>query len=349
MTPHPARRLRPHRALVLAIVTLVAVSACAPPMPPGPHVSQPDAVASPPAAATPVAVATPTAGGESAAVAVSIAAETGPTAATCPAMKAGSAPPPVRTRSAEPPRIGALAAVVIDAGSGAVLWGKDEHLALQPASTTKIVTALLAVEHGRLDEVVPVQVEQRLLSRGTQMGLITGDAFTLRDLLFGLMLPSGNDAAIAIATHLAGSEPAFARAMNARLCELGLTDSTFVNASGLGRTEFNMASAHDLAQVARIGMQYPEFAELARVRAYTARGSRTLSFSNLNELLAWYRGADGVKIGWTPGAGSTIVASATRNGRQVIVALLKTPNRSAESAALLDWAFASHGWQDGGR
>jgi D-alanyl-D-alanine carboxypeptidase len=98
----------------------------------------------------------------------------------------------VRTRAVPPPAVGAVAAVVIDAGSGAVLWGREEHTPLQPASVTKIVTALIAVERGNLDEPIRVDLEQRLLSRGTTMGLVTGDWFTLRDLLYGLMLPSGN-------------------------------------------------------------------------------------------------------------------------------------------------------------
>jgi len=263
---------------------------------------------------------------------------------TCGAVSPWTAPPQ-RTRLPGPPPVGAAAAVVIDAGSGAVLWGKDERAPLPPASTTKILTALLAVERGNLDEAVPVTLEQRLLSVGSSMGLVTDDWFTLRDLLYGAMLPSGNDAARMIATHLAGSEQLFATHMNGRLCELGLTDSVFLNASGLGRTEFNLASAHDLAQVFRVGMENAAFAKIVSTRAHTARGSRVLPLYSLNEIVFWYPGGDGAKIGWTPGAGSTIVASATRNGHRVVVALLKTPDRSGEAAALLNWAFASWLWQ----
>jgi serine-type D-Ala-D-Ala carboxypeptidase (penicillin-binding protein 5/6) len=187
-------------------------------------------------------------------------------------------------------------------------------------------------------------MEQRLLTRGTTMGLASGDWFTLRDLLYGLMLPSGNDAATVIAYHFAGSDRAFADLMNQRLCQLGLTDSTFINPSGLGRGEYNMASAFDLAQVARTAMEYPTFRELAAARSWVANGSRSLWMRNLNDLLGAYPGADGVKIGWTPGAGNTIVASATRSGHRVIVALLHTPNRAGESAVLLDWAFTTFAW-----
>ncbi|MGD9895206.1 MAG: D-alanyl-D-alanine carboxypeptidase [Dehalococcoidia bacterium] len=269
-------------------------------------------------------------------------AEAGPS--LCPAFQEGFVPPPVQARSPAPPAIGAMAAVVIDAESGMVLWGRDEHRALQPASVTKILTALIAIERGNLDDVIPVTLEQRLLNRGTRMGLVTGDWFTLRDLLYGLMLPSGNDAAAVIADHIAGSEAAFAGMMNQRMCELGLVESRFINASGLGRTEHNLASAFDLAQVARVALQYPAFRELSAARVWTATGSRTIAMRNLNELVGSFAGADGVKIGWTPGAGNTIVASATRNGHRVIVALLNTPNRAAESAALLEWAFATYRW-----
>jgi D-alanyl-D-alanine carboxypeptidase (penicillin-binding protein 5/6) len=264
--------------------------------------------------------------------------------AICPAFQEGPAHPPVQVRTVAPPAIGATAAVVIDAGSGAVLWGRDEHRALQPASVTKILTALIALEHGNLDEVIPVTLEQRLLNRGTRMGLVTGDWFTLRDLLYGLMLPSGNDAAAVIASHFAGSEGAFAALMNQRMCELGLVDSLFINPSGLGRTEHNLASAFDLAQVARTAMQYTTFRELSAARTWTATGSRAIAMRNLNELVGTVAGADGVKIGWTPGAGNTIVGSATRNGHRVIVALLNTSNRAGESAALLDWVFATYRW-----
>jgi len=335
------------------LVALTAIVACSSPRP----VSQSGDAATPAAAPIGTAAAEvspsapPYAGGEEARAAGTT--ETAPLdsdpsqlnpAAVCAAFQEGSAPPPVPVRAAAPPAIGATAAVVIDAGSGSVLWGRDEHRALQPASVTKIVTALLAIERGDLDEVIPVTVEQRLLNRGTRMGLITGDWFTLRDLLYGLMLPSGNDAAAVIANYVAGSEAAFASLMNQRMCDLGLVDSVFVNPSGLGRTEYNLASAYDLAQVARAAMEYPMFRELVAARVWTARGSRTIELRNLNELIGSFAGADGVKIGWTPGAGNTIVASATRNQHRVIVALMNTPNRVGESAALLEWAFATYRW-----
>ena len=269
--------------------------------------------------------------------------ETPPPAISAPVFPAFG-PAPRRAREVAPPNIRALAAVVVDGASGAVLYEKDAHTPLPPASTTKIVTALLALERGTLDEQIEVQLDGRSYW-GSAMGLVTGDRFTLRDLLYGMMLPSGNDAAYVIAAHIGGSERGFADLMNARMRELGLVENNFLNATGLGRTEHNLISAYDLAQVARYAMTIPEFARIARAQYWTARGSRTIGMRNLNELVFAYPGADGVKIGWGGrSAGHTIVGSAVRNGQRVFVVLLNTPDRAGESAALLNWAFAAYAW-----
>lgn len=255
-------------------------------------------------------------------------------------------PPPRNVRGLPPPVVQAKAAVVIDADSGAVLFDKDAHTPLPPASTTKIVTALVALERGNLDEEIEVKLDPARTYWGSVMGLRDGDRFTLRDLLYGLMLPSGNDAAYVIASRIAGTERDFADLMNAKMRALGLVENTFNNASGLGRPPMgNMISAYDLAQVSRVAMTNPEFVKLASAGAWTARGSRVIGLGNLNELLFRFPGADGVKIGWGgASAGNTIVGSAVRNGRRVIVALLNTPDRAGESAALLNWAFAGFAW-----
>lgn len=270
----------------------------------------------------------------------------GPTPAPSAAPPPGP-PPPRRVREVPPPALGAQAAIVVDGDSGAVLFDKDGHTPLPPASTTKIMTALLALERGRLDDEIEVQLDNRAYW-GSVMGVRNGDRFTLRDLLYGLMLPSGNDAAYVIAVHLAGSERSFADQMTDRMRELGLTESVFINASGLGRTEVNLVSAHDLAQLARYAMRNPEFARIVNTRSWTARGSRVIGMNNSNGLLFTYAGADGVKIGFGGrSAGNTIVGSAVRGGHRVFVALLNVPDRDGEAAALLNWAFTSFAW-DGG-
>ncbi len=265
-------------------------------------------------------------------------------AATSPPAPQG--PPPRRVRDLPPPAIGAQAAVVIDGRSGAVLFEKDAHTPRPPASTTKILTALLALERGDLDAEVEVRLDDRRYW-GSVMGLVNGDRFTLRDLIYGLMLPSGNDAAYVIATAIAGSEAAFAELMNQRMRALGLTENHFVNASGLGREQSNLISAYDLGQLARVAMANQEFARVVSTRTWVARGSRVIAMTNGNPLLFHYPGADGVKIGWGGRwAGHTIVGSATRNGQRVFVVLLDTPDRLGESVALLNWAFASFSWEE---
>lgn len=254
-------------------------------------------------------------------------------------------PAPARVRDVAPPNIQARAAVVVDGASGAVLYDKDAHTPLPPASTTKILTALIALEKGNLDEEIEVQLDPARTYWGSVMGLQNGDRFTLGDLLYGLMLPSGNDAAYVIATHIAGSERAFAELMHQRMREIGLIENQWLNASGLGRETANTVSAYDLAQLSRVAMANPAFATIVGTKAYTARGSRVLGMRNGNELLYSYPGADGVKIGWGGrSAGNTLVGSAVRNGYRLFVVLLNTPDRPGEAAALLNWAFATHQW-----
>lgn len=241
------------------------------------------------------------------------------------------------------PAISAAAAIVVDEASGAMLYGKDEHHRLGPASLTKIATAILAIEAGDLDRVVDVDFDPAELRRSTLMGLESGDQFTMRDLLYGLMLPSGNDAALAIGRALAGSDSAFVQAMNDLAARLGLADTHFVNPHGLGRPG-HYSSAHDLATLARYAMAMPEFQPLAATRGWTAHGSRVLSMWNLNPMLGRYPGADGVKTGYTRTSGKTLVVSATRDGHRVYVVLLNAPDREGDAEALLDWAFANHTW-----
>lgn len=255
---------------------------------------------------------------------------------------------PIRVRDVPPPSVAAPEAVVIDEASGAVLWAREAHRRVAIASLTKIVTALVALERGRPDEWVTTDVDYRTYEDSTLMGLLPGDVFTLEDLLFGLMLPSGNDAATAIARHIAGSEEAFARLMNAKVAALGLTNSHFVNPHGLDAPG-HYSSAYDMAMLAREGMlRHETFRRLAATKVWRAQGRRgPVELWNLNRLLyGQYEGADGVKIGYTEAAGRTMVASATRNGHRVYAAFMHSPNLVADARALLDYAFDNFTWGD---
>ncbi|MDA1239333.1 MAG: D-alanyl-D-alanine carboxypeptidase [Chloroflexi bacterium] len=250
---------------------------------------------------------------------------------------------PARRGNAPPPKISATSAIVVDEASMAVLYEHDPHLRRAPASLAKIPTAIIAAERGDLDALVTVDVDASTMRRSTVMGLRPEDEFTLLDLLYGLMLPSGNDAALAIARHLSGSEFAFAEEMTALTKRLGLQDSRFSNPHGLGsRSQYT--TAYDLAAMSRYLMTFPVLAEIAGARSWVAEGARTIRMSTYNALLYTYAGADGLKTGYTRSAGKTYAGSATRDGHRIYVVLLDAPNREEDARRLLDWAFEAYSW-----
>jgi D-alanyl-D-alanine carboxypeptidase (penicillin-binding protein 5/6) len=251
------------------------------------------------------------------------------------------APAPTST-GASAPALNAAAAAVLDEGSGTLLYGRAAERPLPPASLTKIATAILALEGGSLEATVAIDVDSRKMKSSSVMGLLPGDQFSLRDLLYGLMLPSGNDAALAIGRHLAGSDAAFVDQMNALAERLGLSQTRFANPHGLS-ARGHVSSAHDLALLARHAMGSAEFREIVGTTARVVTGSRTIELSNVNPFLS-YPGADGVKTGYTWRSGRTMLASATRDGHRVYVVLLNTPEMEKDARALMDWAFASFQW-----
>lgn len=255
----------------------------------------------------------------------------------------GQSEGPRKVRDVAPGSVSAEYAVVVDAESGRVLWTRDAYTPVAPASLTKIVTALVTLDHARLSDLVKVRVDSRLMTDSTVMGIFPGEELTVEDLLYGLMLPSGNDAALALAEHVAGTREAFSQLMNAKARSLGLTSSMFVNPHGLDAPG-HLSSAYDLAMFARAGLRDPVFQTVSAARAYeTARG-KGYQLYNLNALLWRYPGADGVKIGYTDDAGRSIVGSATRDGHRVIVAMTRSMDHYADAATLLTWAFDAHEW-----
>jgi D-alanyl-D-alanine carboxypeptidase len=280
--------------------------------------------------ATPSAVPSPT--------------EIPPTPTALPPTATPTAAPPVKTGGAAAPAVNAWSIAVVDEQSGALLYGRDPHRHLAPASLTKIFTALVALKYGDLHKPITVQFDSTELVDSTLMGIKPGETYTLEDLLYGLMLPSGNDAALAIANALGGSEDQFATMMNAEAASLGLTDSHFVDAHGLDRPG-HYSSAYDLAMAARDGMLHSEeFQTLARTKTWEVQGTRSYMIGNLNRFLRSFDGADGVKIGYTDNSGPAIVASATRNGHRVIVSLIHCGDIVGDSVPLFNWVFANFTW-----
>ena len=241
------------------------------------------------------------------------------------------------------PEVTAFAAVVIDQASGAILYDKQANRVLAPASLTKVATAIIALEEGDLNATVTVDVDSRFMKDSSVMGIIPGDQFTLRDLVYGLMLPSGNDAALAIGRHLAGSDAAFVEKMNALARRLSLFDTNFANPHGLS-ARGHLTTAHELAVLSRYAMSVPGFAEIVGTPYWTAVGSRTIPMMNLHPFTFAYPGGDGVKTGYTERAGRTMVASATRGGHRLYVVLLNSPLMEQDAVALMNWAFANHSW-----
>ena len=234
---------------------------------------------------------------------------------------------------------------IMDEVSGRVLLERDARNRVPIASVTKIMTAIVALERGALADRVEVRFDPDELRDSTLMGCQPGDIFSLEDLLYGLMLPSGNDAALAIANHIAGSTERFVELMNERARQLGLQDTRFANPHGLDVPD-HYSTAHDMAVLARHAMQNADFRKLASAKQWrvtTARSPWTVY--NLNRLLWDYRGADGIKIGFEDRAGRTIVASVmSPSGNRVFLTLLNTPNLVDDARPLYDWVFRNFTW-----
>ncbi len=234
------------------------------------------------------------------------------------------------------PQVSATAALLVDVGSQAVLYQKNATQRLAQASTTKMMTALVALERGNLSDIVVVQPADLAVESAT--GLTAGESWTLEDLLYALLLPSDNAAAVVIARHVAGSEAAFVALMNTKAAEWGLKDTHFMNPHGLDEPDHH-SSASDLAQIALRGMAQPIFARMVSTPERQV-GRRTLR--NSNELLGSYQGAEGVKTGTTDLAGQCLVAAAGRVDGQVLAVILGSTDRYQDSRALLDYYYANY-------
>ncbi len=235
--------------------------------------------------------------------------------------------------------------VVVDGDSGAILFQQNAFQPIAPASLTKIMTAVLAIEHGGLSDQVKVHVDAAAFEGSSVMGLRVNSEVSFRDLLYGMMLLSGNDAAMAIASHVAGSERAFVKMMNDKAAWLKLGGTHFANPDGFDADDQYSCPA-DMVALARYAMQYPLFRAIVSSATYQLRdpnGLRTIR--NVNDLLTAYPGADGVKTGDTPRAGRASVATAVRDGHRVYAAFMRsTDGAVADGVLLLDWAFNSHSW-----
>ncbi|MDA1240542.1 MAG: D-alanyl-D-alanine carboxypeptidase [Chloroflexi bacterium] len=257
---------------------------------------------------------------------------------------------PVPVEGVPAPIISAGAAVVIDGDSLAVLYEHNAYQQREPASLTKIATAILVAENASMEAVFTSDVHHWELEwDSSTMGLEPGDQLTVRDLLLGLMLVSGNDAAIVLGRHIAGNDAQFVDALNALALRLGLTDTHFMNPHGFSERG-HYSSAHDMAMLARHLMSIPALREVVGTEVTTVTGTgadgqeRTFNLYNHNPLLNYTPGVDGVKTGFTERAGRTFAASVERDGHRIYVIILDAPTRAEDAILLIEWAYAAWEW-----
>ena len=245
---------------------------------------------------------------------------------------------PYKVKAQSTLQVSAEACVLMEAESGKILFEKASDKRLPMASTTKIMTALVALDKGDLNTTVEIPPEA-VGTEGSSMYLQPGECLTLSDLLYGLMLQSANDAAVAIAYEIAGGIDEFALLMNGYVERLGLENTHFTNPHGLDCEE-HYTTASDLAKITREAMKNEKFCEIVSTRSKTlSDGKRRVV--NHNKLLVTYDGAAGVKTGFTKRSGRCLVSSASRDGVTLIAVTLNAPNDWTDHTKLLDFGFES--------
>ena len=223
-------------------------------------------------------------------------------------------------------RVNARCAIALDKESGTVLYEQNAYEIVPMASTTKILTSLIAIEQGDLDKKVTISKKAAGV-RGSTVGYKVNEEITLKELIFGLMFKSGNDAAIAIAEELGGSIEGFAEIMNHYARGIGILDSHFESPHGLDSSE-HYSSAYDLAILTAKGMDYDLFREIVGSKTISKdKYNFTRDYNNINKILWRIPGANGVKTGYTGQAGKCLVSSVNNNGKDVIIVVLNCPDR----------------------
>ncbi len=246
-----------------------------------------------------------------------------------------------KAKAASDPAILSQAYIVMNQQSGQILIEKNADLPLYPASTTKIMTALIVLENLDLDQVA--SVSGSLSSDGSHMGLVAGEKILVRDLLRGILIQSANDAAMVLADTFPGGEEAFLLEMNQRADQLHLQNTHFMNVVGYSQ-EGHYTTVRDLVILSQIAMQNPTFAQMVKERqatVYDTQGKFVHTLRTTNVLLGTVPGIEGIKTGWTEQSGECLVAQATRGDQTIITAVLGSPNRFAETTQLFSWAFGN--------
>ncbi len=260
---------------------------------------------------------------------------------------AASAPPLVTLSAPLPtngPKVKAPVAILIDSGTGQVLYAKRPYMRRPIASTTKIMTAIVAMHLLQPGDIVRVP-RQATRVEPYREGLRKGERVPAWKLFYGLLMVSGNDTAVTLAVAAGGTREHFITLMNQKARELGLRHTHFLSASGL-IDDGNYSTAWDLAALARYALRNPRFRSIVatkKKRVWWRPPTYAKLYENHNKLLWSYRGADGVKTGWTTKAGSCLVASAHRHGVGLITVVLDSPDHYGDTIKLLNYGFAQRG------
>ena len=251
--------------------------------------------------------------------------------------------PVARQNFKYPPAISARSAIVADLQTGLTLFEKAPDALHLPASTTKLMTALVALERCSPDEIGEVSAVNR---EGTQMGLAQGDKVTVRTLLWGMLVASGNDAAYALADFCSQSLTAFVVSMNQKAKELGMRRTHYQNPAGFDSRD-QYTTARDLTVLAKAAVANPLLSKIVATKNVTladVSGVKVYYLENINELLGEVEGIEGVKTGQTEGALENLITKTTRGGHTIIGVVLGSSDRFGESKTLIEWAFKNYQW-----
>ncbi len=253
------------------------------------------------------------------------------------------APYPIQNTTVQAPILTAQSALVLDIPSSTILYAKNPNQPLLPASTTKIMTGIVALDHYDLDDILTVKTVE---NRGKTMGLKTGERMTLENLLYGLLVHSANDAAYTIAENYPGGVDNFVSAMNKKAEKMNMKNTHFLNPSGLEQ-ENHYSSSIDLARLSVYALKNPTFVkimETQKLSVMDVEQKEAHPLETVNKLLGRVWGVYGIKTGWTENAGECLVAVIERGGRKILTVVLGSQDRFGETERLIEWAFQNHQW-----
>lgn len=250
----------------------------------------------------------------------------------------------VASKSIKEPMINSRIGIIYDRKSGRIIWGKNENKKSAMASTTKIMTCIVVIENANLNDEIKISAKAAGTG-GSRLGLKKDDKITIKDLLYGLMLRSGNDAAVALAEYVGKDKEGFANLMNKKAKELGLKDTHFVTPHGLDDPE-HYTTAYELAKIADYALKNEMFAKIVGTKEHTINiNGYAKQLCNTNELLGYLQGVSGVKTGFTNNAGRCLVTSVNRNDFEIITVVLGADTkkiRTADSINLIEYAYENY-------